>query len=326
METTRFGNTGLKVSRLCLGCMTYGSRKWREWILEEEASRPFLREAFEKGVNFFDTADVYSQGASEEIVGRAMKELGQRREFVLATKVHGQMGKSLNGGGLSRKHILEAIDQSLKRLQTDYVDLYQIHRLDGQTPMEETLEALNDVVRAGKALYVGASSMFAWQFAKMDGLAAAKGQAQFVSMQNYYNLVYREEEREMMPYCANEGIAVIPWSPMARGFLAGAGLGPNASTVRGRTDPYSGALGLGSEQDEAIRLRVVETARDLGTKPAIVALAWVLSKPYVTAPIVGASKPGHIDDAIAALSLKLDAATIARLEEPYRPKGVVGHE
>jgi aryl-alcohol dehydrogenase-like predicted oxidoreductase len=325
MEYTRFGRTGMKVSRLCLGCMTYGSAQWREWILEEEAARPFLREAFEKGINFFDTADVYSQGVSEEILGRALKEFAPRRDFVIATKVHGQIGKSVNGGGLSRKHILEAIDQSLKRLQTDYVDLYQIHRLDGETPFEETLEALNDVVRAGKALYVGASSMYAWQFAKMNGLAAGKGAAQFVSMQNYYNLVYREEEREMMKYCAHQGIAVIPWSPMARGYLAGSGVGANAATVRGRTDPFSVTLGLGTGQDEAVRARVVETARDLGTKPAVVALAWVLSKPYITAPIIGASKPNHIDDAIAALALKLDATTIARLEEPYRPKEVVGH-
>ena len=325
MQTTRFGKTGVKVSRLCLGCMTYGAPKWREWVLDEEASKPFLREAYEKGINFFDTADVYSQGASEEIVGRALKALAPRSEVVIATKVHGQMGANVNGGGLSRKHILEAIDHSLKRLGTDYVDLYQIHRFDPLTPMEETLEALNDVVRAGKALYVGASSMYAWQFAKMRGLSAAKGHATFVSMQNYYNLVYREEEREMMQYCAAEGIAVIPWSPMARGYLAGAGVGANASTVRGRTDPFSVALGLGSEQDEAIRLRVVETARDLGTKPAVVALAWVLSKPYVTAPIIGASKPHHLGDALAALELKLDAATLARLEEPYRPKPVAGH-
>ena len=325
MQTTRFGATGMKVSRLCLGCMTYGSPTWRDWILDEEASKPFLREAYEKGINFFDTADVYSQGASEEIVGRALKELAPRSEVVIATKVHGQMGKNVNGGGLSRKHILEAIDHSLKRLGTDYVDLYQIHRFDPLTPMEETLEALNDVVRAGKALYIGASSMYAWQFAKMNGVAAAKGHARFVSMQNYYNLVYREEEREMMPYCAAEGIAVIPWSPMARGYLAGSGVGANASTLRGRTDPFSVTLGLGSEQDETIRLRVVETARDLGTKPAVVALAWVLSKPYVTAPIIGASKPHHLGDAVAALELKLDAPTIARLEEPYRPKPVVGH-
>ena len=314
METKRFGKTGMKVSRLCLGCMTYGSNTWREWVLDEAASRPFLQEAVERGINFFDTADVYSQGASEEILGRAIKELAPRHEVVIATKVHGQMGKSANGGGLSRKHILEAIDHSLKRLGMDYVDLYQIHRFDPLTPMEETLEALNDVVRAGKALYIGASSMYAWQFAKMNAIADAKTQARFVSMQNYYNLVYREEEREM-----------IPWSPIARGYLAGSGVGQNAATLRGRTDPFSVTLGLGSEQDEAIRARVVEAARGLGTKPAIVALAWVLSKPYVTAPIIGASKPHHLEDAVAALALNLDPELIKRLEEPYRAKAVAGH-
>jgi 1-deoxyxylulose-5-phosphate synthase len=325
MQTVRFGKTGMKVSRLCLGCMTYGAKSWREWVLDEAESRPFLREAHERGINFFDTADVYSQGASEEIVGRALKELAPRHELVIATKVHGQMGKNANGGGLSRKHILEAIDHSLKRLGTDYVDLYQIHRFDPNTPMEETLEALNDVVRAGKALYIGASSMYAWQFAKMRALASANGQTPFASMQNYYNLVYREEEREMMPYCASEGVAVIPWSPMARGYLAGSGVGPNAATVRGRTDPFSVTLGLGSDQDEAIRARVVEAARDLGTKPAIIALAWVLSKSYVTAPIIGASKPHHLADAEAAVNLKLDEAILKRLEEPYRAKAVIGH-
>ena len=325
METKRFGKTGMKVSRLCLGCMTYGSNTWREWVLDEAASRPFLQEAVERGINFFDTADVYSQGASEEILGRAIKALAPRHEVVIATKVHGQMGKSANGGGLSRKHILEAIDHSLKRLGMDYVDLYQIHRFDPLTPMEETLEALNDVVRAGKALYIGASSMYAWQFAKMNAIADAKTQARFVSMQNYYNLVYREEEREMIPYLEAEGIAMIPWSPIARGYLAGSGVGQNAATLRGRTDPFSVTLGLGSEQDEAIRARVVEAARGLGTKPAIVALAWVLSKPYVTAPIIGASKPHHLEDAVAALALNLDPELIKRLEEPYRAKAVAGH-
>ena len=250
MESVKFGKTGLQVSKLCLGCMTYGSTKWREWVLEEEASRPFIREALEKGINFFDTADVYSQGASEEIVGRALKEYSKRPEVVIATKVHGAMGPGANAKGLSRKHIMEAIDASLKRLGTDYVDLYQIHRFDPLTPMEETLDALNDVVRAGKALYIGASSMYAWQFARMLDIARAKGHAEFVSMQNYYNLVYREEEREMMPLCANDGVAVIPWSPMARGYLAGSGVGANASTTRGRTDPFSVTLGLGSRQDE----------------------------------------------------------------------------
>ena len=325
METKRFGKTGMKVSRLCLGCMTYGSNTWREWVLDEAASRPFLQEAVERGINFFDTADVYSQGASEEILGRAIKALAPRHEVVIATKVHGQMGKSANGGGLSRKHILEAIDHSLKRLGMDYVDLYQIHRFDPLTPMEETLEALNDVVRAGKALYIGASSMYAWQFAKMNAIADAKTQARFVSMQNYYSLVYREEEREMIPYLEAEGIAMIPWSPIARGYLAGSGVGQNAATLRGRTDPFSVTLGLGSEQDEAIRARVVEAARGLGTKPAIVALAWVLSKPYVTAPIIGASKPHHLEDAVAALALNLDPELIKRLEEPYRAKAVAGH-
>ena len=245
MESVKFGKTGMQVSKLCLGCMTYGSTKWRDWVLEEEASRPFIREALEKGINFFDTADVYSQGVSEEIVGRALKEYAKRPEVVIATKVHGVMGPGANAKGLSRKHIMEAIDASLRRLGTDYVDLYQIHRFDPLTPMEETLEALNDVVRAGKALYIGASSMYAWQFARMLDIARARGHAQFVSMQNYYNLVYREEEREMMPLCANDGVAVIPWSPMARGYLAGSGIGAEASTVRGRTDPFSVTLGWG---------------------------------------------------------------------------------
>jgi len=326
MEFTRFGKTGLQVSRLCLGCMTYGSTKWREWVLEEEASRPFIQAALERGVNFFDTADVYSTGASEEIVGRALRDFAKRDEVVLATKVHGVMGPSPNAKGLSRKHIMEAIDASLKRLGTDYVDLYQIHRFSPDTEIEETLEALNDVVRAGKALYIGASSMFAWQFARMLEISKAKGHARFVSMQNYYNLVYREEEREMMPLCADQGIAVIPWSPMARGYLAGSGVGGEAATVRARTDAFAVQLGLGSRQDETIRKRVNEAAEKLGAKPAVVALAWVLSKPYITAPIVGASKPHHLDDAIAALSLKLDARTIAKLEEPYHPKAIVGHQ
>jgi aryl-alcohol dehydrogenase-like predicted oxidoreductase len=325
MEYVRFGKTGMQVSRLCLGCMTYGSNTWRDWVLDEEASKPFFREAVERGINFFDTADVYSLGVSEEITGRALKTYAKRHEVVVATKVHGKMGEYVNAGGLSRKHIMEGIDASLKRLQMDYVDLYQIHRFDPQTPMEETLEALNDVVRAGKALYVGASSMYAWQFAKMLSISRARGQATFVSMQNFYNLIYREEEREMMPLCAAEGIAVIPWSPLARGFLAGSGVGANAATVRGRSDPFSVALGLGSDQDEAIRLKVVEVARDLGVKPAVVALAWVLSKPFITSPIIGASKPHHLEDAVAALSLKLDAETVAKLEAPYRPKAVVGH-
>jgi len=325
MEFTRFGATGMKVSRLCLGYMTYGSSSWREWVLDEAASRPFIKEALEKGINFFDTADVYSTGVSEEILGRALKDFAKRSDVVIATKVHGEMGKGANARGLSRKHILEAIDASLKRLGTDYVDLYQIHRFDPEAPMEETLEALNDVVRAGKAIHIGASSMYAWQFQKMLDIAKAKGHAAFVSMQNFYNLVYREEEREMMPLCAAEGIAVIPWSPMARGYLAGSGMGGEAKTLRARTDPFGQSLGFGTKQDEAIRARVNDVAEMHGVKPAVVALAWVLSKPFVTAPIIGASKTHHIDDAVAALALKLDAKTIAKLEEPYRPKAVVGH-
>jgi aryl-alcohol dehydrogenase-like predicted oxidoreductase len=311
MEYTRFGKTGMKVSRLCLGCMTYGSSTWREWVLEEEASRPFIREALEKGINFFDTADIYSIGRSEEIVGRAIKDFAKREDVVIATKLFNPMGSSVNARGLSRKHIMEAIDASLRRLGTDYVDLYQIHRFDPETPIEETVEALSDVVRAGKALYIGASSMWAWQFARMISVAREKGLAEFVSMQNFYNLIYREEEREMMKLCADQNIAVIPWSPLARGYLAGSDIGSNASTARGRTDAYSVALGLGSKQDEAIRQRVFEAAEKLGVKPAIVALAWVLAKPYITAPIVGATPAHHFDAAIAARAVKLDAETIA---------------
>jgi aryl-alcohol dehydrogenase-like predicted oxidoreductase len=325
MDYARFGKTGMKVSRLCLGCMTYGSTTWRDWVLDEEASRPFIKRALELGVNFFDTADMYSVGASEEILGRALKDFARRDEVVIATKLFNPMGPGVNARGLSRKHVMEAIDASLKRLGTDYVDLYQIHRYDYETPIEETVEALSDVVRAGKALYVGASSMWTWQFARMISVARERGFVEFVSMQNFYNLVYREEEREMMKFCADQGIAVIPWSPLARGYLAGSGLGETATTVRGRTDAYTRALGLGSRQDEAVRRRVVEVAEKYGAKPAVVALAWVLSKPYVTAPIVGASKPHHLDDAVAALSLKLDARSIARLEEPYHPRAVAGH-
>ncbi len=326
MDYVRFGKTGMKVSRLCLGCMTYGSKSWREWVLEEEASRPFIKRALELGINFFDTANVYSGGVSEEILGRALKDFAKRDEVVIATKVYFPMGPGVNARGLSRKHIMESIDASLKRLGTDYVDLYQIHRFDYETPIEETVEALNDVVRAGKALHVGASSMWTWQFARMISVARERGMAEFVSMQNYYNLVYREEEREMMKFCADQGLAVMPWSPLARGYLAGSGVGETASTVRGRTDSFSKVLGLGSRQDETVRRRVNEVAEKHGTKPAVVALAWVLAKSYITSPIVGASKPHHLEDAIAALSLKLDPRTIAKLEEPYQPKAVVGHE
>jgi aryl-alcohol dehydrogenase-like predicted oxidoreductase len=325
MEYVRFGTTGLQVSRLCLGCMTYGDPAWREWVLEEEASRPFIRDALERGINFFDTADMYSLGRSEEIVGRALKDYARRDEVVIATKVFNPMGPKPNQRGLSRKHIMEAVDASLKRLGTDYIDLYIIHRFDPNTPVEETIEALSDVVKAGKALYLGASSMGAWQFMKMLGLQRAGGFAPFVSMQNYVNLIYREEEREMLPLCRQEGIAVTPWSPLARGFLAGSRPRQGEVTLRGRTDSIMDTLGMGSEQDYAVAERVSTVAERLGCKPAQVALAWVLGLPGVTSPIVGASKPHHLDDAIGALGVVLDAETRAYLEEPYRPKPVTGH-
>jgi aryl-alcohol dehydrogenase-like predicted oxidoreductase len=325
MDYVRFGNTGLHVSRLCLGCMTYGDPGWREWVLDEAASRPFITEALEAGINFFDTADMYSNGRSEEVLGRALKEMARRDEVVIATKVFNPMGPKPTQRGLSRKHVIEAIDASLKRLGTDYVDLYIIHRFDPATGMEETVEALSDVVRAGKALYLGASSMWAWQFMKMLGLQRAGGFAPFVSMQNYVNLVYREEEREMLPLCRHEGIAVTPWSPLARGFLGGNLPKQGEKTVRARTDSYTQALGIGSEQDYAVAERVHAVAERLGVKPAQVALAWVLGLPGVTSPIIGASKPHHLSDAVGALERRLDAETRAYLEEPYRPKGVHGH-
>jgi aryl-alcohol dehydrogenase-like predicted oxidoreductase len=325
MEYVRLGHTGLEVSRLCLGCMTYGDPAWREWVLDEAASRPFIQEALEAGINFFDTADMYSLGRSEEILGKALKDMARREEVVIATKLYHPMGPKPNQKGLSRKHVMEAIDASLRRLGTDYVDLWIIHRFDHATPVEETVEALSDVVKAGKALYLGASSMWAWQLMKMLGLQRAKGLAPFVSMQNYVNLVYREEEREMLPLCRSEGIAVTPWSPLARGFLAGSRPKAGAATTRARTDTYQDALGLGTEQDHAILERVSEVAARLGVKPAQVALAWVLGLPGVTSPIVGASKPHHLEDALGALAITLDADTRAWLEEPYRPRAVSGH-
>ncbi len=333
MEYVRLGKTGLKVSRVCLGCMTYGSSAWREWVLDDAAARPFFKQALDLGVNFFDTADMYSLGASEEVTGRALKDMAKREQVVIATKVYNPMGKGANERGLSRKHIMEAIDASLKRLGTDYVDLYQIHRFDYETPIEETIEALSEVVKAGKALYIGASSMHAWQFMKALGLQRANGLAEFVSMQNHYNMVYREEEREMIPLCRSEGIGVIPWSPLARGFLTGnrkQGDNPkrpgaaNAETSRAGTDEFAHALYY-REQDFEIVERVGSVAKKHGKPMAQVALAWLLAKPGVTAPIVGASKPGHLDDAVAALSVKLDAEDMKTLEEPYKPKRVMGH-
>ncbi|MEO8432976.1 MAG: aldo/keto reductase [Acidobacteriota bacterium] len=325
MQYVRLGSTGLKVSRIALGTMTYGSPAWRPWVLSEEQSRPFFRQALEGGINFFDTADMYSDGASEEVVGRALREFaGRRDEVVVATKVFFPMGPGVNDRGLSRKHVLDAIDASLRRLQTDYVDLYQIHRFDPDTPMDETLRALDDVVRAGKARYLGASSMAAWQFASALHAADRNGWNRFVTMQNHYNLVYREEEREMLPLCRAEGIGVIPWSPLARGLLAGARRrGGEALTLRSKTDDYSGKLYEDADFD--VVERVVETAAVRGLAPAQVAIAWLLAQPGVTAPIVGASKPEHLAEALAAVDVALSGEERRRLEEPYRPHPVRGH-
>ena len=325
MDYVRLGSTGLKVSRLCLGCMTYGSNKWRDWVLQEEASRPFIRRALEAGINFFDTADMYSDGVSEEVVGRALKEFVARDRVVIATKVFNPMGDDPNQRGLSRKHIHHAIDASLRRLGTEYVDLYQIHRFDYDTPMEETLRALDDVVRSGKALYIGASSMHAFQFAKMLAASDANGLARFVSMQNHYNLIYREEEREMLPLCQKEGIGVIPWSPLARGFLAGNRRAADfGETTRAKSDAYAQTMYY-QPSDFAVVDRVGEIARRRGIPNAQVALGWLLQQSGVTAPIVGASKMHHLDDAIAALDVKLDAAELQALAEPYQPHRVLGH-
>jgi aryl-alcohol dehydrogenase (NADP+) len=327
MEYVRFGATGMKVSRLCLGCMTYGSKAWREWVLTEEESKPFYKSAFDAGINFYDTADVYSQGVSEEVLGRAVKEHAARREeVVIATKVFNPMGKAPNLKGLSRKHIMEGIDASLKRLKMDYVDLYIIHRFDYETEMEETLDALSDVVKAGKALYLGASSMWSWQFAKMLTMQKERGLARFVSMQNYYNLIYREEEREMLPLCKEEKIAVTPWSPIARGFLAGSMPSQGERTLRGKTDDYAKLLSIGTtDTDHEIAERVRVTAEKLGVSRAAVAIAWTLHNPLVTSPIIGASKPHHLPDALKALELKFDDETRKFLEEPYKARKPAGH-
>ena len=322
METTRLGKTGLKVSRICLGCMTYGSPNWRDWVLGEEESRPFIKRALEAGINFFDTADVYSVGRSEEIVGKALKDMAKRDNVVLATKVCGVMSDDVNDRGLSRKHIMSSIDNSLRRLQTDYVDLYQIHRFDPTTPVEETIEALHDVVKAGKARYIGASSMWAWQFMQALDLQKANGWARFISMQNHLNLLYREEEREMLPLCRNQGIGVIPWSPLARGRLART---PDVATTRSESDRFGKYLYRKSEEaDRAVIDRVGEVAAAHKLPRAQVALAWLLAKPGVTAPIVGATKPEHLRDAVAAIDVKLSAEDIAKLEEPYVPHPVAG--
>ena len=327
MDYVNLGNTGLRVSRLCLGMMSYGAHETRPWALEESAAEPIVRQAVEGGITFFDTADVYNGGQSEVVTGRVLPRLfGMREEYVLATKVHGQTMPGENGRGLSRKHILASIDASLARLGMEYVDLYQIHRWDNATPIEETMEALHDVVRAGKARYIGASSMYAWQFAKAQAVAERRGWTPFVSMQNHYNLLYREEEREMLPQCVDQGIAVIPWSPLARGWLAGnRGRDGERLTERARTDQFADEW-YTPEADHPVIDRVAEVAGERGVPSAQIALAWLLHKPVVTAPIVGATKPSHVEDALAAEQLELSDEEIARLEEPYVPHRIAGHE
>jgi aryl-alcohol dehydrogenase (NADP+) len=324
MQYTKLGKTGLKVSRLCLGMMTYGVKSWRPWVLEEKEARPFIRQALDAGINFFDTADMYSLGASEKILGNALHHFAvPRKDVVIATKVFNPMGDGPNDSGLSRKHIMDSIDASLHRLQTDYVDLYQIHRWDYDTPIEETMEALHDVVKAGKARYIGASSMFAWQFTKAQYTAQLNGWTRFVSMQNHYNLIYREEEREMIPACVDQGIGLIPWSPIARGFL-GRKREHVKDTIRAQTDLYAQQMYY-REEDFDVAERAQEIAETRGVTPSQIALAWVLNKPYITAPIIGASKMDHLEQAIAALEIQLTPEEITRLEEPYRPHPILGH-
>ena len=345
MDYVNLGKTGLKVSRICLGCMSYGNPKWRDWVLDEAASQPFFMRAIEHGINFFDTADMYSLGASEEVTGRALNKYSKRDQVVIATKAFYPIGDGANDRGLSRKHLFHAIDNSLRRLGTDYVDLYQIHRWDYATPIEETLRALDDIVRSGKARYIGASSMFVYQFARALHLADTHGWTRFVSMQNHYNLIYREEEREMIPFCQQEGVGIIPWSPLARGLLAGtrkrehavlatAGVGRfgaasgvgkfEGGTSRARTDAF--VRELYSQSDFDVVDRVVDVASQKGVAAAQVAIAWLLRRPGVTAPIVGATKIEQLDQAVAALGVTLTESDMRRLEEPYRPHPVLGHE
>jgi 1-deoxyxylulose-5-phosphate synthase len=321
MDYVNLGNTGLQVSRICLGCMTYGepARGNQKWSLDKDAAKPFFRQALDLGINFFDTANVYSEGSSEEITGETLLSMVPRDEVVVATKVNGRMRPGPNGQGLSRKAILSEIDNSLARLGTDYVDLYQIHRWDYDTPIEETLEALHDVVTSGKARYIGASSMYSWQFAKALYLADQHGWTRFVSMQNYYNLLYREEEREMLPLCADQGVGSIPWSPLARGRLTRPW---DAQTARSELDEFGRALY--TDDDKPIVDSLINLAQQRGTPPAQIALAWLLSKPQVTSPIVGATKAHHLDDAVAALVIDLEDAEVAALEKAYRPHAVMG--
>ncbi|MFW6388236.1 MAG: aldo/keto reductase [bacterium] len=324
MEYVRLGSTGLKVSRICLGTMTYGDPAWRDWTLGLEDSKPFFRHALEQGINFFDTADMYSLGVSEEVTGKALGEYARRDQVVLATKVYNPMGEGPNDRGNSRKHIMDAIDASLKRLGTDYVDLYQIHRWDYETPIEETLEALNDVVRAGKARYIGASSMFAWQFMKALSTSRSHGWAPFVSMQNHYNLVYREEEREMNPLCHDQGVGLIPWSPLARGFLTGKRSREKTETTRSKSDAMAHRMYFRDEDYDVVD-SLIAVAEEHGRPPAQIALAWLLHNPDVSAPIVGASKMPHLDDAIAAVDITLSGDEMERLESAYVPHPILGH-
>jgi len=326
MQYTNLGKSGLKVSRICLGMMSYGTSKWRDWVLDEEESRPFVQRALELGINFFDTADMYSLGVSEEVTGWALKDFARREDVIIATKVYQRMSHRVNDRGLSRKHIMDSVEKSLKRLRTDYIDLYQIHRWDYETPIEETLEALHDLVRSGKVRYIGASSMFAYQFAKSLYLADLKGWTRFISMQNHYNLIYREEEREMNKLCVEEGVGLIPWSPMARGFLAGnrSTTDKSGETTRAKSDDFAHSMYWRGSDFKVLEV-VEKLAKDHGVAPAQIALAWILHKPGVAAPIIGATKMPHLEQAVQALEIQLSAEEIAALEAPYQPHPVLGH-
>ncbi|HSG89090.1 MAG TPA: aldo/keto reductase [Pseudomonadales bacterium] len=327
MKYARLGTTGLSVSRLCLGCMTYGSKQWRDWVLEEDEARPFYERAVEAGINFFDTADVYSDGVSEEVLGRAVRDLiPDREDVVIATKCFGGTHKGRrNRHGLSRKNVIASCEASLRRLGTDYIDLYQIHRFDPATPIEETLEALNDLVRAGKVRYIGASSMWTWQFARYQALAAERGWARFVAMQNHYNLIYREEEREMIPFCIDDGVGLIPWSPLARGFLAGnRARGGGGATMRSKSDDFAQQMYY-ADHDFDVADACAAVAERHGVRSVQVALAWILARPGVSAPIIGASKLSHLEDALGALEVELSEDDMDALEAPYRPHRVLGH-
>ena len=325
MQYLNLGRSGLKVSRLCLGMMTYGSTKWRAWVLDEEQGRPIIQKAVESGINFFDTANAYSKGVSEEITGRALREFARREEGVIATKVFFPYNEKPNQGGLSRLHILRAVEDSLRHLGTDYIDLYQIHRYDPETPLDETLEALHDLVKSGKVRYIGASSMYAWQFTKSLYLADLHNWTRFISMQNHYNLVYREEEREMIPVCLAEGIGIIPWSPLARGFLAGNRSREDwGETIRAKTDGFGQTLYY-RDTDFQIVERVEQVAKQRGVSPAQIALAWILHKPGIASPIIGASKMYQLEEALAALEISLNPEEMTILEEQYQPHPVLGH-